>query len=121
MKFSYEDLEVAKLARKLIKEIYLLTKNFPKEELYGLTSQIRRAATSVLLNIAEGSTGKTKKDFNKFVRTAISSLAEVHCCVKISIELNYIEEKDYTFVEPVIQELYFKLIKLSKYLIKDNN
>ena len=62
MKFEYENLEVSKLSRHIIKEIYQVTKQFPKEEIYGLTNQLRRASVSVLLNIAEGSSKKMKKN-----------------------------------------------------------
>lgn len=118
MEFSYEKLDVAKLSRSLIKNIYLLTEEFPDKEKFGLTNQIRRAIVSVLLNIAEGSCKESKKDFNRFVRISIGSLIEVDCGLKIAIDLNYIKQKDYTELEPIIKELYFKLIGLSKYLKK---
>jgi len=118
MEFGYEKLDVAKLARELIKKIYRITNKFPKDERFGLTGQIKRAVVSVLLNIAEGSNRKGKKEFNQFVRISISSLVEVDCALKIGIDLEYIEQEDYEKVEPIIKELYFKLIGLSKYLSK---
>ena len=118
MKFGYENLDVAKLAKKLITEIYEITKSFPKNEMYGLSSQVRRAAVSVLLNIAEGSSRKGKKDFARFVRISLSSLVEVDCGLKVSNDLNYSKDNDYNEVEPIIKELYFKLIGLEKYLLK---
>jgi four helix bundle protein len=118
MEFGYEKLDVAKLAKILIKEIYAITKTFPKHEQFGLMSQLRRAVISVLLNIAEGSNRKGKKEFHQFVRVAIASLVEVDCAIKIGIDLGYIKEKRYEIIEPTIKELYFKLIGLSKYLLK---
>ena len=118
MEFGYEKLEVAKLSRQIIKEVYVLTENFPKEEMYGLTSQIRRASISILLNIAEGSNKKSKKEFNHFTRISIGSLVELDCAIKLAIELNYLKQDQYNEIEPTIKELYFKLIGLSKYLIK---
>ena len=117
MEFSYEKLDVSNLSKQIIKEVYQLTETFPKEEIYGLTSQIRRASISILLNIAEGSGKKMKKEFNRFVRIAIGSLVELDCAMKLSIELKYCKIGDYNRIEPKIKELYFKLIGLSKYLI----
>lgn len=116
MEFGYEKLDVAKLSRKLIKEIYKISENFPKEERYGLTSQINRAVISIFLNIAEGSSRGTTKDFNKFIRISIGSLVEVDCALKVAIDLNLVQYDVYEIVEPTIKELYFKLIGLSKYL-----
>lgn len=118
MKFRYEDLDVAKLAKKLIKEVYVITKDFPAYERYGLASQLRRAVISILLNIAEGNSRASNKDHCNFIVTSASSLVEVDCALKIAIELNFIEKKKYDLVEPVIKELYFKLIGLIKYLRK---
>lgn len=118
MEFSYEKLDVAKLAKKLIVEIYKLTEDFPKKEMYGLTNQVRRASVSVLLNIAEGSSRRGMKDFARFVRISLSSLVEVDCGIKVGIELNYTNDKIYLSIEPMIKELYFKLIGLEKYLLK---
>jgi len=118
MEFSYEKLDVSKLSKQIIKEVYKLTENFPKEEIYGLTSQIRRASISVLLNIAEGSSKKSKKEFNRFVRMSTGSLVEVDCAVKLAIELKYLEQDKYGGFDKIIKELYFKLIGLSKYLLK---
>ena len=120
MEFGYEKLDVAKLAKQLISDIYKLTEEFPDKEKFGLTNQIRRAIVSVLLNIAEGSSRSTNKDFNHFVRISITSLVEVDCALKIGIDLDYLKEEDYQKLELIIKELYFKLIGLSKYLLKKN-
>ena len=71
---SYKDLDAWKNAMQLVKEIYLLTKKFPKEELYALTSQTKRAAVSVPSNIAEGLGGSTKKILYSFY-----IFQEAHC------------------------------------------
>lgn len=111
-------MEVTKLSKDIIKKVYILTKNFPRDEIYGLTSQTRRASVSILLNIAEGGNKKSKKDYNRFVRISIGSLVEVDCAIKMAIELNYLGQDQYNEIEPIIKELYFKLIGLSKYLSK---
>jgi four helix bundle protein len=74
---SFKDLIVWQKAMDLVKEIYKITKSLPKEEMYGLTSQMRRAAISIPSNIAEGKKRKTKNDFLHFLRTADGSAAEL--------------------------------------------
>lgn len=116
MEFGYEKLDVSKLARQLVKKIYQLTESFPKREAYGLSDQLRRAVVSIVLNIAEGSAKESKKEFNRFVRLSIGSLVEVDTALKIAIDLLYITQEQYNECEPIVKELYFKLIGLSKYL-----
>jgi len=117
MQFNYEQLDVAKLAKKLILFIYKTTQNkFPTEERFALSSQLRRASVSVILNIAEGNSRATKKDYGNFIKIAIGSTVEVDCALKIAIELSYIDQSTYLEIEPTIKELYFKLIGLSNYL-----
>ena len=77
MSFKFEKLEVWKEAQKFATLVYRKTVKFPVKEKYGLTSQIRRAAVSVSLNIAEGSDRKSDKDFTRYLRIAIGSLNEV--------------------------------------------
>lgn len=118
MTFGYERLDVTKLAKRLIKEMYLLTKSFPKHEQYGLSSQIRRASVSVLLNIAEGSNRKSRKEYARFIRISIASLIEVDCGCKLAIDLRLMVSKKSEDLTLTVQELYFKLIGLEKYLRK---
>jgi len=73
----------------LVVEVYQLTRQFPKEELYGLTSQLRRAVVSVPANIAEGRSRSTGKDFANFLATAKGSLMEVETLLMISVRLGY--------------------------------
>ena len=96
--------------------MYALNKKFPKEELYGLTSQMKNSVVSVVLNITEGSGRWSKKDFSRFVRQAISSLLETDAGLKIGIAMGYINNSDYKIADPVIEKLYFKLIALNKSL-----
>lgn len=116
MKYKFENLEVWKLSMGLVHLIYKITKKFPNEEKFGLISQIRRAAISIGLNIAEGSGRKTKKDFANFTRNAIGSTLEVIACLRIAEQEKYIS--NYSEIKEVIQELYFKLIGLEKFLRK---
>ena len=79
---------------KLSKEIYLLTKTFPKEELYGLTSQIRRCAISIPSNIAEGKGRNSDKEFIRFLQVALGSVYELQTQLELSLQLNYIDNID---------------------------
>jgi four helix bundle protein len=88
---GFEDLEVWQLSVELAKEIYLITKNFPKDEQYGITSQIRRSVISISSNIAEGSGRGTKIDFARFVNIAIGSGAELKSQIIVARELEYIK------------------------------
>ncbi len=119
--YSFYRLDVWKLGINLVNEIYTITKNFPSEEKFCLTSQLRRAAVSVPLNIAEGSIKRTKKDFASFVRISLGSLMEVMTCFEISLNQEYIKQKEYDKFQKLIQELYFKLISLDKFLINKNS
>ena len=85
-------------ADNLCVEIYQLTRRFPKEELYGLTAQLRRAAVSVAANIAEGAGRKTKKDYLHFLYVANASLAEVRYHLHLSQRLNFLTADQYAQV-----------------------
>ena len=92
MAFRFEELKVWQKALELSNKIDIMTKGFPKEERYSLSSQIKRAADSVVLNIAEGSTGQTIPEFKSFLNIALRSAIEVVACLFISKSRNYIPE-----------------------------
>ncbi|MEW6407968.1 MAG: four helix bundle protein [Patescibacteria group bacterium] len=92
--FNFEKLEVYKLGLEIVDKIYLLTKKFPKEELFALVNQLRRAAISIVLNIVEGS-GRTKKDFGHFINMARTSGYECIACLEIAKRRRYINEIEY--------------------------
>lgn len=85
----FHDLRAWQLGRALVKDVYLLTASFPKEELYGLTSQLRRAAVSVPANIAEGYSRCGIADYVNFINIAVGSLAEVETLLILAEDLNY--------------------------------
>ncbi len=91
---EYTELDVWKKTRALAKEVYIITKNFPKEEIFGLANQIRRCAVSVPSNIAEGLGRNTSKDTLHFLFIARGSLYEIETQFYLSNDLNYIEESD---------------------------
>ena len=93
---KYQNLKVWEKAAQLVLDVYALTNTFPKEELYGLSSQVRRAAVSIPSNIAEGSERKSDKDFIRFLRMASASLAEVETQLYIALKLNYSDDSAYS-------------------------
>jgi four helix bundle protein len=88
----HEDLEIWKLSIRLVKETYLMTKTFPDDERFGLTSQMRRAAISVPSNIAEGAGRISKREFIHFLSISLGSLSELETQFVIAKELEYLDD-----------------------------
>lgn len=109
---SYKDLIVWQKAIVLVSNVYRLSKKFPMEEKYGLTSQIQRAAVSIPSNIAEGRGRRSKKDFVQFLYFALGSLAELDTQLIIAGQLSYIEKSDYNELGDLIIEIRMILSKL---------
>ncbi len=95
MAFRFEGLTIWQKAFKLCNEIDLLAQSFPKRELFSLASQVKRAADSVALNIAEGSTGQTKPEFKRFLNIALRSAVEVGACLMAAKERKYLNENQF--------------------------
>lgn len=93
MAFKFENLEVWKLTLDYLDDVYRLAENLPKEELYNLRSQWIRAATSVSLNIAEGSTGQSNSEQVRFLGYAIRSLTESTACFRIAQHRRYVSDE----------------------------
>ncbi len=91
---THKDLDVWKRSIEFVTSIYQITKSFPKEEIYGLTSQIRRSAISVPSNIAEGAARNHKNEFKQFLYISLSSCSELNTQLTISQNLNYIDSVD---------------------------
>ena len=111
---NYKTLDAWKVSMELVKEIYLLTKQFPKEELYGLTSQIRRSAVSIPTNIAEGLGRQYKKDTLQFFYVSRGSIYELETLINIGLMANIISENDFERLLPPIEralKLLYGLIK----------
>jgi len=92
---KFERLKVWQKALELSVEVHEVTRKFPKEELYILTSQIKRAADSVALNIAEGSTGQTNAEFKQFLGYGIRSAIEVVACLHLGRKRQMVNERDF--------------------------
>lgn len=116
--YNFEKLEVWRLSLQVIQEVKKIIKKFPLEEKYVLSDQIRRAALSIALNIAEGWGRKTKKDFSRFISNAIGSCLEVIASLKVALDSNYLMESEVKSLDELLKELYFKLLKFNGYLNK---
>lgn len=102
---NYHDLAVWAKGRELVKTVYQLTEKFPKEEIYCLSSQLKRAVISVPSNIAEGHSRSGTKDFVNFISIAIGSLAEVETQILLSMDLGFTKESDILTAINKIHEL----------------
>ncbi|MFH2138740.1 MAG: four helix bundle protein [Candidatus Omnitrophota bacterium] len=102
---DYKKIKAYEVASKLVLFIYQATKNFPKDEMYGLTSQLRRAAVSIMANIAEGASRQHKKDYLNFLYIARGSMAEVECLIQLANELGYVEDLIFKNIENLFQSL----------------
>ncbi len=111
-KFSFEKLDVWQLSRKMAKIIYKLSQQFPEEEKYGLTSQIRRAIISVSSNIAEGSSRQSGIEQARYTEIAYGSLLEVLNQLILASDLGFISTEEVDKQRPSIEELVNKLYKL---------
>jgi four helix bundle protein len=114
----HENLEVWKKAVDFVVTIYKHTSSFPKDERFGLTSQIRRASVSVAANIAEGAGRKSQKEFAYFLSNSQGSASEIDTELLIAHKLNYINENDYLFLKQYLDEIGRMLTGLCQYLAK---
>ena len=101
---SYKDLDVWKVSLEVVKEVYLLTKKFPKEELYGLISQCRRAAISIIANIAEGIGRQYKKDTLQFLHISRGSVYEIDALLNAALVTEIITEEEFKNIAPLIEK-----------------
>lgn len=108
------DLKVYQDSKRFAVWIYCLTNNFPTNEKYGMTSQIRRAAVSIPVNLAEGSSRATDKDYKHFVNMARGSCCELKVLTEIALELKYIDEINKKFIDESINGIGKMLWGLEK-------
>jgi four helix bundle protein len=96
---NYKELRVWQRADELAVQVYILTKSFPKDEIYGLTSQLRRAALSIPTNIVEGYARKGDKELARFVNISIGSLSEVEYLLDFSKRMGYLKNREFEKVD----------------------
>ena len=106
---GHRDLVAWQKAMSLVRDIYRHSENFPKHEVYGLASQLRRAAVSVPSNVAEGANRNSRREFHQFVGTARGSLAEIETQVEIARDLEYIPA-------PIAEDLLQRIAELGRIL-----
>ncbi len=116
--YSFEKLEVWNEAIELAITIYQVTENFPDQEKYGLTSQMRRCSVSVSSNIAEGTIRSTSKDKSKYMTIAYGSTMELLSQLVISLKLGYINQDTYLSIRKQIESITNKLNSLKKHFLK---
>jgi len=109
---NFQDLRIWQKSIEVVKDIYILTKKFPKEELYGLTSQMRRSAVSIPSNIAEGFRRYHNKEYKQFLYIALGSCAELETQIIIANELDYINETNKTELIEMIKYICRMTVKL---------
>lgn len=102
---SFKDLRIWQKGIELVNDIYKITRNFPKEEIYGLSSQMRRSAISIPSNIAEGFRRYYDKEYKQFLRIALGSSAELETQLIISESLTYVTSKELQAIIVKIEEL----------------
>jgi four helix bundle protein len=113
---NFKELKVWQKGRKFAKDIYILTRKFPKEELFVLTSQMRRAVISISSNIAEGSGRGTDKDFARFIDIATGSSFELESQLYVACDLEYFSEDELDIYLDKIQEVQKMLFHFKKHL-----
>ena len=118
---DYKKYDIWKLSHLLTLEVYKITESFPKEEIFGLTSQFRRASSSIGINIVEGCGRGSDEDFKRFLRNASGSAFEVEYILLLSKDLNYISEEKFIGLTPKAEELKMKISKLILKIEEDIN
>jgi four helix bundle protein len=114
---SFTDLKAWQESHNIVIRIYKITKNFPKEEVFGLTNQMRRCAVSVTSNIAEGFSRSSKKDKSQFYTIALGSVTELQSQLLVAKDIQYISKQEFKQIADKTVEIN----KMINGLIKSNN
>ena len=120
-KFSFENLEVYEKARALVSDVYRIQNDFPKEERFGLGDQIRRAAVSILANLAEGSGRQSIKEKVHFVEISYGSLMEVFCELQTACDIGYMKEEQLNALRQQFTDIAKMLSGLRNSMLKQIN
>ena len=116
---DFKKYTIWKLSHELTLKVYELTNSFPKSELYGITSQLRRACSSIPTNISEGCGRDSDLEFNRFLSIALASACETEYLFILSKDLNYISSSDFAELDKTINEVKKKIYSL-KQKLKNN-
>ena len=112
----HRKLDVWKKSMDFVKHVYQVTETFPKSEIYGLSSQMRRAAVSIPSNLAEGAARKGKKEFNQYLNIAQGSVSEIDTQIELSFILNFIDKNLYNDLMDELNTISKMLFGLSRSL-----
>jgi four helix bundle protein len=116
---DFKKYDIWQLSHSLTLEIYKITSTFPKEEVYGVTSQIRRASASIPTNISEGCGRNSDKEFNQFLNIALGSSCETEYLLILSKDLNYIDVEIFNKLNIEINSIKSKIYKLKTIITKE--
>ncbi|MBI3123809.1 MAG: four helix bundle protein [Ignavibacteriales bacterium] len=114
LELAHKKLDVWISATELVKEIYSITKHFPKEEQFGLTSQLRRASVSVVSNLSEGLARYTDAEKKRFLEIARSSVVEIDAQIELSIKLDFLNKDQIQIVDELLNRTFAMLTNLIK-------
>ena len=115
---DFKKYEIWQLSHAFTLRIYYSTSLFPKDEMYGITSQIRRASSSIPTNISEGCGRNSDKEFNQYLNIALGSASETEYLIILSRDLNYIDTETFEILEKEINTIKSKIYKLKQILIQ---
>jgi len=113
---NFRDLDIWKLGVEIVENIYKVSKDFPKDELYGLTSQMRRSAVSISLNVAEGFARKHNREYKQFLYVALGSCAELETQIEIAFRLKYLDKAELEALLEKINHVTRMIMNLVKLL-----
>ncbi len=113
---DFRKYDIWQLSHEFVLDIYLISKNFPKEEQFNITSQLRRASVSIATNIAEGCGRKSDKEFNQFLNIALGSVSETEYLIILSKDLSLLDEQISASLLERINHIKSKIYKLKEVL-----
>ena len=113
---DFKKYDIWKLSHLLTLKVYDITKSFPKDEIYGIISQIRRASSSIPTNISEGCGRDSDSEFNRFLTIALGSASEVEYLIILSKDLNYIDDNSFSTLNDEINIIKRKVYSLKQKL-----
>jgi four helix bundle protein len=120
IKHNFKELKIWQKSRILAKNVFILTKKFPKDERFEMVSQIRKSVISIVSNIAEGSGRNSDKEFRRFLDIALSSAYELETQIIISFDLEYINKGEFSTLSADIQEVQKMIYGFRRSLMKTN-
>ena len=118
---QFKELKVWQKGRELVKEIYTSTHKFPQDELFGITSQMRRSAVSIPTNIAEGCGRNSDKELNRYLDIANGSAFELETLVILSFDLDFYSKEEFEYFDSKLNEIQKMIFGLKQSLVKSQD